>query len=200
MFQIRKYGHYSQYFHFLKKDLNNIETFRTIKKWSFGKILEIGCGIGYISAYLGAEYGIDNNSKVIAVAKKLYPHTAFIVGDSTNLPFKPDQFNTVVCYNVLEHLTNSEIEKTLFEVKRVLKNDGVFLVGYSDLTYWGYHIIEIIKGKDPTHCQRWSRMDFSILIKKFFTVIEKKNTSGYGYCTWLSRFCKGDIVLKCCKN
>ena len=49
----------------------------------------------------------------------------FVLGNSYKLPFKDDEFDLIVCSEVLEHL--HEYNDALKEIKRVLKPRGYFL-------------------------------------------------------------------------
>jgi len=50
-----------------------------------------------------------------------------VVGYSQNIPFESESFDCVIMTEVLEHLSDEELELTLVEVRRVLKPNGRFL-------------------------------------------------------------------------
>ncbi|HET7450876.1 MAG TPA: class I SAM-dependent methyltransferase [Gaiellaceae bacterium] len=61
------------------------------------------------------------------------------VGDSTQVPFPDDSFDSVGCFTMLHHLpTQREQFRTLCEACRVLRPDGV-LVGADSLASQGLH-------------------------------------------------------------
>lgn len=97
------------------------------------KVLNIGVGNGKleeISAKSGVDiYALDPSEKAIDnVRNKLNISEKAKVGYSQNIPFKGDFFDTVIMSEVLEHLPSDVLEKTILDVKRVLKKGGRFLI------------------------------------------------------------------------
>ena len=91
------------------------------------KILQIGCGpediINYIST--GKKYAIDPLADFYKKKFNLnYNSVMFLEGRAENLPFEDKFFDLVILANVLDHVENPE--KALSEIKRVMKNNGVF--------------------------------------------------------------------------
>lgn len=78
-------------------------------------ILEIGPGNGLVSEWLkrtgAAVFTID-------VDQKLNPH---VVASASLLPFRDDAFDTVACFEVLEHLPYREFAGVIAEVHRVAR-------------------------------------------------------------------------------
>jgi len=97
------------------------------------RVLEIGCGVGIVSAHLTNRYnmnvvGIDLDSEQIAIARmynKENEHLRFIEADATKLPFGDQEFDMVLSIYVLHHMGNWE--KPLEEINRVIKPDGYFI-------------------------------------------------------------------------
>lgn len=110
----------------------------TVKEKAFGKVLDIGCGIGYnlivllTNAKINHVIGVDVASGAVRIAKKRIAKRGFkdkndfILCDAQFLPFKESRFDLVVCTEVLEHL--SDDRKGISEISRVTKTNGkVFL-------------------------------------------------------------------------
>lgn len=123
-----------------KKNLELVERlFNRIDLRNTTRVLEIGCGVGIVSAHLTNRYnmnvvGIDLDSEQIAIAKMYNnenEHLKFIEVDSTKLPFGDQEFDMVLSLYVLHHIGNWE--KTLEEINRVLKHKGYFI--FYDLAY-----------------------------------------------------------------
>lgn len=98
-----------------------------IKLTQNSKILQIGCGpedvINYIST--GKTYAIDPLADFYKKKFELnYKNILFIKGRAENLPFKDNYFDLVILANVLDHV--EQPEKALSEIKRVLKEKGIF--------------------------------------------------------------------------
>lgn len=99
------------------------------------KILNIGCGFGWFEVRaekLGAKeiWGIEKSKKDLDVVKKIIKNkrVKFKVGDAINLPFEDNQFDTVVSWEVIEHIP-ANTEKLMFsEINRVLKKDGTLYI------------------------------------------------------------------------
>lgn len=93
-------------------------------------ILEIGCGIGSVSAYLAENYsakvwGTDFDSYEIEIARKLYSENdqlKYQVEDASNLSFRNEKFDMVVSQNVFHHIP--QWDKAIYEISRVLKING----------------------------------------------------------------------------
>ena len=94
------------------------------------KFLEIGCGLGYFSERavgLGAEVtGLDIGEKLIEKVKQRVPKGKFFVASASNLPFRNESFDVVLCTEVIEHVDKQKA--ALSEMLRVLKRRGVLAI------------------------------------------------------------------------
>lgn len=98
-------------------------------------VLDAGCGDkgGYILSMptnaLGVGLDIDrkNIERAVKRSKDLRLHNvSFLVSDIENTPFRKNQFNLIICYDVLEHLKDSE--KAIKELAFSLKERGKLLI------------------------------------------------------------------------
>ena len=106
-----------------------------------GKFLDVGCGAGY-SMYKAKEdfncevFGIDPDPSGHGVGRRNSNFNIDIQNIkkaySEDIPFENNEFNTVYSSHVLEHVNN--IDKSLQEIKRVLKDDGVLIIGMPTAT------------------------------------------------------------------
>lgn len=78
-------------------------------------VLEIGIGNKLVYNHL-KEIGVKVTS--LDINEKIKPD---VIGDIRQLPFPDNSFDTVVAFEVLEHIPFSDFEKSLTELKRVSK-------------------------------------------------------------------------------
>ena len=99
------------------------------------KFLDVGCGAGYslmrASQGLNCEVkGIDadpGNHGVGRFVKDLVNDVLIKQGFAEDLPYANESFDVVYSSHVLEHVNDEA--KSLAEMKRVLKKDGVLIIG-----------------------------------------------------------------------
>ncbi len=99
------------------------------------QILEVGCGGGLICEQLaqrGAEMvGIDPSEGALATARahaqeqELGHNIHYQQGYAESLPYTDGSFSAIVCFDVLEHV--SDLNATIKEIARVLAPGGVFV-------------------------------------------------------------------------
>lgn len=96
--------------------------------------LDIGCGAGYNLLKAREELnctvtGIDPSPGSHGVGR--FSGTGveleILQGSAENLPFEENSFDVIFCSHVLEHVTDED--KSLEEIKRVLKGGGVLIIG-----------------------------------------------------------------------
>lgn len=118
-------------------------------------VLDAGCGSGNISFYLAGKVskvvGLDINKEAISFAgeqaKKLkLTNATFKVVDLKKIPFKENYFTKVILFEVVEHLSEIDYQKILFEIYRVMKRGGLlYLTTPNKISLWP--IIEFVLGR-----------------------------------------------------
>lgn len=91
-------------------------------------VLDIGCAEGYIAKEVFKEkkvFGLDYESRYLAIAKNLSVYNSVLQADAKKMPFKDNVFNFLFSNSVLEHIDKVDI--VLNEAKRILKLNGLFL-------------------------------------------------------------------------
>jgi len=149
-----------------------------------GKLLDIGCGNkpylyimeSYINNYIGIEHPntLHKNKEI-----DLY-------GDTCNLPFKNNSFDTVVSFQVMEHV--NEPNQMVAEIYRVIKKDGYVVLTVPFM--WGIH-------EPPYDYYRYTEYGLRYLFEKHkFEIVELRANTGFWVVTglrfnyYLLRFCK----------
>lgn len=96
-------------------------------------ILDIGCGYGWfefniLQKKFNKLVGVETAEKNLEIAKDSIKHDKvfFEIGSAIDLPFGDNSFDTVVTWEVIEHIPKNTENKMLQEVARVLKNGGIF--------------------------------------------------------------------------
>lgn len=84
--------------------------------------------------------------------KRLDSKVNLTIGDSENLPYENNQFDVIICNASFHHYPKSNL--VLKEIKRVLKSDGIFILG------------------DPT-------IPFSLFLKVFNYFLKYSNSGDY---------------------
>lgn len=114
-------------------------------------VLELGCGTGLYTRLLAPRVrkivGVDFSSIAIeqAIAQGKESNLEFIVGDIQNLAMFPDQtFDKILAIDLVEHLSNPQLENSLGEIARLLKKDGLFIFFTPCRSHW----IERLKGQN----------------------------------------------------
>jgi ubiquinone/menaquinone biosynthesis C-methylase UbiE len=101
--------------------------------------LEVGCGNGAASKHIAKKYllnvtGVDVDPEQIQLAQENIndiPNIHFWEADATNLPFPDNDFDIVLSFGVMHHISNWL--DALREIKRVLKPKGYFI--YADIIF-----------------------------------------------------------------
>lgn len=121
--------------HYRKK----IDFVLNIAKQKGGKIIELGCGYGYLSLELarnGLEViGVDLSPKSIEIAQKFAADNPFkdnfgslkyICGDILSIDIGKNEFDNVVFFSSLHHLPN--VDLVLSKVQQALKRGGNLII------------------------------------------------------------------------
>lgn len=97
------------------------------------RLLDVGCGTGFsllwLKKLLGPERAIGVDASAHAAPfwreRKLYTN---VVASALDLPFGPAEFDLVTCFDVIYQFKESEAEKAISEVYRVLKPGGFIYI------------------------------------------------------------------------
>lgn len=114
------------------------------------KAIELGCGEGYstqrLHRMLGSNFVMMASEYVeglLPQAKKLNPDVKIIQESVYELKHKDESFDVVFLLEVLEHLDYPD--EALKEIKRILKPDGVLILGVPREPLW--RALNMARGK-----------------------------------------------------
>lgn len=95
------------------------------KKYLGKSILDVGSGSGALILNLKKKY---INKNITGIDLLGQPENNVIEGDVTNLKFNKEEFDTIFCTEVLEHLNNLDLKKAVKEISRVLVKKGILII------------------------------------------------------------------------
>jgi SAM-dependent methyltransferase len=97
-------------------------------------LVDVGCGPGHVTHYLSARglpaLGVDLSPGMVAVARRLYPTLEVLEGSILDLPLADSSCSGVLSLYSIIHLPRAVVPVALGEFHRVLRPDGVLLLGF----------------------------------------------------------------------
>jgi SAM-dependent methyltransferase len=95
-------------------------------------VLDVGCGFGWFELYaldhdVRRVIGLEPDEPQLETARRHIhdERAAFMVGGATSMPLPDESVDTVVCWEVLEHLPQGSEPAAFAEFRRVLRPGGV---------------------------------------------------------------------------
>ena len=152
--------------------INQRATFASKYVYKEDVVLDVGCGEGYIANILRDKckkiIGIDYSQEALEKAKQMYSLECHHMS-CTNLEFKPQAFDKVICFEVIEHLTALQAKKTISEIYRVLKQGG-YLIGSTPIRTTPFSA-----PLTYAHIYEYSEYELGNLLKIFQNVVIQGN-------------------------
>lgn len=105
------------------------------------RVLEIGCGGGRVTGYLGAlsndVHAFDSSPTMVDYCRRTYPNVSVELADLRNLSkFGDAQFDVVTAWgNVLDILGGMERRRVLHDIRRILSSQGLLIMSSHNLAY-----------------------------------------------------------------
>jgi SAM-dependent methyltransferase len=143
----------------------------TVRDLSPGRLLDAGCGEGYVTGWLARELpeteivAVDGRAEAIQSCAERNPGVRALVADLLALPFDAGEFDLVVCTEVLEHLDEPRV--AVRELARVSSRHLLLTVPHepffrSGNLARGRYVGRL--GSTPGHVSTWSKRGFLRLI------------------------------------
>jgi len=148
---------------------------KKIKFSSKKRVLDVACGIGTLGkTFTDNPYGFDINLEAVKAAKK--NGVRAIHGDvERKWPYPEEFFDFVVASHIIEHVVNPD--NFLFEVKRVLKKNGLLIIITPNLAAW-FNRILLLFGIQPFFTEV-STIDKTLGLKFTRKLTQNKNPVGH---------------------
>ncbi|MBQ8408049.1 MAG: class I SAM-dependent methyltransferase [Clostridia bacterium] len=123
--------------HMEKDDLDHIEDpwiekYEEIFTSYHGTLLDLGCGVGQYSKYFSSKgfevTSSDISERALAYLSQKMPEIKTVRLDMTEpLPFAENAFDIVFANLSIHFFSSEDTARLITEVKRILKNDGLFI-------------------------------------------------------------------------
>ncbi len=137
-----------------------------------GDLLELGCGEGrgveLLAPTADSYTGIDKIKSVTEALSRKYPDYQFSDGVFPPFPFEDNSFDTIVTFQVIEHVKKDE--EFIKEIYRVLKPRGKALITTPN--------IKMTLSRNPWHEREYTGDQLEELCGKYFQNVEMKGIAG----------------------
>ncbi len=139
------------------------------------RILEIGCGTGYLLNFLSPSYGvgIDISENMISYAKNNYPNLNFFEMDAENIDIN-DKFDYIIISDTIGYF--EDVQKVFLEIKKCVTNDTRIIITYQNIMLQPFFsLAEFLHLKMPSNKINWLDLNdiSNILELTDFSVIKK---------------------------
>lgn len=163
--------------------LFHVASYRFAQQYTAGKeVLDYGCGTGYGSNMIAENgdsvVGIDIDSEVIGYAKSKFPRPNLNFetvepAESGRLPYQDGSFDTVVSFQVIEHVEN--VDRYLSEINRVLRPGGEFILATPDRSA---RLFSLQRPWNMHHVTEFSAPQLAVELESVFCDVEILGMSG----------------------
>jgi len=142
------------------------------KPYIKGDLLELGCGEGrgveLLAPNADSYMGIDKIEGIITKLQQKHQDHKFLSGVFPPFPFEDNQFDTIVSFQVIEHVKQDEA--FIREIFRTLKPGGSALITTPN--------IKMTLSRNPWHEREYTAEQLIKLCEKYFKKIEMKGVAG----------------------
>jgi len=171
-------------------DVDEIQSLLHIRRYEYavrevgGVILDVGCGLGYGSRMLyqihNSVVAFDISDTAVSYAKRNHKGPMYTRADAQVLPFKDMSFDSVVAFEIIEHVSNDIY--LLREIFRVLKREGTLILSTPNATHLRNRLecalfkknLITEKQKNPYHKREYTPRQLARLLESTGFIIEKR--------------------------
>lgn len=129
------------------------------------KILDLGCGEGFITAEIKKHYpevevsGLDYSLSAIDFAAQNFKDIDFCVANALDLPYASNYFDLVVCNNLWEHVPDP---LSLLEKIRKITKPGGYLIISTPSRYRVSNLVRVLRGKPVILMSKYHVTEYSV--------------------------------------
>jgi ubiquinone/menaquinone biosynthesis C-methylase UbiE len=139
------------------------------------RVLDVGCGTGYLLNFLKQHYpiagepvGIDISSHALEFCK-LRGATELLLASATDIPIESASFDLIICIDTIQHLSPAGADQqALTEFARLLKPGGVLYLRTNSAL--GHLPLE---GVDPDQYRRYRRETVTQMLNQAGLTVER---------------------------
>jgi len=191
-------SYYRMYGKMKNWNLQSVSSFDLLSSLSGGNayVLDVGCGIGYLSRLFLHYTGVDLDIEGLRIAKTLFPTRDYVCASATHLPFRDNSFDTCIGYDCIEHVDDTG--RFLTEIARV---SSKVLVGCVDFQSW-YQVFTRTIRNDRSHVFSPSREGLTMIVGTCLKIRNVYPTCGIFYFPrklnrFFAKFFPDYTVLEC---
>lgn len=142
------------------------------RDWIRGDLLEVGCGegrgISWLMPHVTSYSAIDKIAPAIEELRKKFPSAKLIAGNLPPLPYPDASFDSVVSFQVIEHIRDDVF--FLREIERVLRPGGAALITTPNRP--------LSLSRNPWHIREYTAGELKNLAASIFRNVEMKGIMG----------------------
>ena len=140
---------------------------KTVWDWipSSNNLLNVGCGSSPIIAKYPNSTNVDINEAKLLFLKEKLPSISITCAGAENLPFDNEQFEDIICIEMIEHLEDAE--KAIAEIARVLKPNRNVVIATPDYSKLFWRISKEFIGVEEDHVTHFTKETLESLCRKY---------------------------------
>ena len=136
------------------------------------KVLDFGCGTGYgtaiLSAHAASAVGVDIDASALEWARRSHrlPNLSFQRSADFLASYENQTFDMVTCFEMIEHVTEPDQDRTIQALARVLRPEGLLFISTPNPE------ITSLYGANPYHLRERNREEFIELLTASFKSVQ----------------------------
>jgi len=152
--------------------IDNDSISRSLSRYLFvaesvhGVVIDVGCGscygISIVKRIAGGQViGVDIDANFLHYGKSVYGIGDLIVADARFLPFRKGTFDSVICLELIEHLSKRDQHRLCQGLCTILKKKGLLLISTPN-KFW---FSPLYKSLNPLHVRELYLIDLIDVLK-----------------------------------